>query len=177
MFKGVYKVERWTGRKTEFHKRYYVFDGIGFFFFDTLVEARAYICIKASHLKNLYDTSKNIYKKLSECYFDKLIKFRVSDSDNQKINFLLSDCLSCYKFLSRQFFPQYILSKLKHIYTRFLDIANILKLRVLSATIRQIFESFFVPYPLYKSTDYQNNKNIVNLNNNKNEKKCLTQSY
>lgn len=173
MFKGVYKIERWKGRKTEFHKRYYVFDGLGFFYFETLIEARSYISIKSELLKNLYNSSKSIYKKLSECYFDKLIKFRIHDSDNQIINDYLRDILDCYKFLTKQFFPQYILGKLKHIYNTFLNISKILKLPVLYKTIKALKDSFFIPYPVYKSTEFYR-KNIVQLNNNQNvTKKCL----
>lgn len=176
MFKGVYKIERWKGRKTEFHKRYYVFDGLGSFYFDTLIEARSYVSIKSELLKNLYNSSKSIYKKLSECYFDKLIKFRIHDSDNQIINDYLRDILDSYKFLSKQFFPEYILGKLKHIYNTFLNIANVLKLPVLHKTIKALKDSFFIPYPVYRSADFKH-KNIVQLINNQNvNKKCHASS-
>lgn len=176
MFKGVFKIDRWKGKRTEFHKRYFVYDGLGILYFDTLTEARSYITIKSENFKYVYSTSKTIYKKLSECYFDKLIKFRLNDSDNNIVNDCLRDCLDCYKFLSKQFFPQYILQKLKYIYNIFFKIANILKLRVLYNTILSIYNSFFTPYPVYNSSDYRLNK-VVQLNNNQNvSKKCLYKS-
>lgn len=153
-FKSIYVIARWTGVKTLFHKKYYVFDGLGLIFFDTQQQARSYITIKSGLLQKLYTSSKSFYKKLSECYFDRLIKFRILDHDNQMINSILSDILDCYKYLSKPFYSQYILSKLKRIYDCFLSIAKMLNMNLLYKTIRVLYDSFFVPYPLYNSSDY-----------------------
>jgi hypothetical protein len=171
-FESVYSIGKWTGKLTWFHKKYYVFDGIGFFFFDTLVESRCFVRLRASCLKNLYNTSKTFYKKLSEHYFDKLIKFRILNTDNNRINSLLCDCLGCYKFLSKQFFPQYIISKLKYIYDCFLSIAKILKMNVLYKTIENVKNSFYIPYPRFDSSLINNAKKL-NINELKTLKACV----
>lgn len=173
MFKGIYTIKLWKGKRTEFHKKYYVFDGLGSVYFDTLQEARGYVRVKSEQLKHLYNSSKSIYKKLSEHYFNKLLRFRLYDSDNQIINSYLSDCLDCYKFLSKEMFPKYILGKLFYIYDRFLDIANLLNIKLLYNSIKSLKDSFFTPYPVYNSLDYKK-KNIVQLINNQNvTKKCI----
>lgn len=171
MFKAVYKIERWEGIKTPFHKKYWVFDGLGSKFFDTIIEARIYVSERSNMLKQIYLSSKSIYKKLTEYYFDKLIKFRISDTDNNIINSLLINCLESYKLLSRVIFPQYALSKLKHIYNCFLKIARLLKNRILERTVFSVYESFFTPYPVYKSSDYQYTNTIKLFTNEK--KKCV----
>ncbi|NDW09061.1 hypothetical protein [Dysgonomonas sp. 520] len=175
MFKGVYHISRYNGKlKTEFHKKYRVFDGIGSFNFDTLVEARAYVTIKSEQLKNLYNSSKSIYKELSACYLDKLVKFRIRSSENNIINECLVNIMDAYKLLSSEFFPQYALQKVRYIYNNFIKIAKMLKLKVLLSTIQKIYDAFFVEYPVYRSTDYQKVATKKSLNNNNNEaKKCI----
>jgi hypothetical protein len=153
LFKGIYKIARWTGVVTPFHKKYYVFDGLGLIFFDSLIEARSYVSSKSSLFEKIYNESKFFYKKLSDLYFDRLIKFRLLDSESQLVNNLLRECVFCYSFLSRTFFVQYVLLKLKYIYDCFLNISNILKMNLLYRRIKSLYDSFFVPYPEYCSVD------------------------
>jgi len=159
-FKGVYEISKWRGKRTFFHKKYRVFDGLGTVFFDTLVEARGYVVIKSGQLERLYNSSKAIYKKLSECYLEKLIKFRLYDSVNSTVNLLLRDCLDCYKSLSREIFPQYILSKLKCLYDYFMGIAKVLNLKVLYKTIERLKNCFYTPYPHYDSSQRPEAKKV-----------------
>lgn len=160
LFKSIYQIELWSGVKTPFHKKYYVFDGLGLLFFDTLQPARSYVVQKSALLESLYNQSKTFYKKLSECYFDRLIKFRILDHDNQTVNCLLRDCLDSYRHLSKPFYPQYILSKLRYIYDCFLRISKVLKMTLLYKTIRHLYDSFYVPYPVYNSSDYKLSKQL-----------------
>ncbi|MDR0824306.1 MAG: hypothetical protein LBN74_04385 [Prevotella sp.] len=153
-FKAVYNISLYDGKRTPFHKKYRVYDGLGGVYFDTLQECRSYVLLKSTLLKKLYQSSKSFYKKISEHYFDKVIKFRVTDSVGNKVNDLLSDILGCYRYLTKQYFFQYALSKLRHIYTQYLEIAKLLNMTLLYKSIKSLYDSFFTPYPEYRSTDY-----------------------
>lgn len=151
MYKQIYKIKKWQGISTDFHLKYYVHDGLGMFFFNSLLECRNYVRRKSLHLEIIYNESKKLFNILSSYYFDKLIKFRLYDFDNQKINKLLSDCLNLYSYLSKSSFPQYILPKLRVIYDNFLLISRLLNFKLLENRISKIKTSFFVEYPIYKS--------------------------
>ena len=54
-----------------------------------------------------------------------------------------------------------------------MDIANVLKLKLLYNTIKALKDSFFTPYPVYNSSDLKKN-NIIQLINNQNvSEKCI----
>ena len=162
MFAGLYKISLNKGVRTPFHKKYIVFDGLGSFYFDTLIESRMYVRNKVARLENLYKESKKIYKTISNYYLDRLIKFRIYESDNQIINESLRDILEAYKFLTKEFFPQYALSRVKYIYTCFLQVAKRLKMQLLYKRIEVLYSSFFTPYPVYRSSDYSaKNQDII----------------
>lgn len=170
MYKGVYSIEKWKGKRTWFHKKYRVFDGLGSVFFDTLIEARSYVAVRSQQLQKMYEDSKSFYKLLVSYYFDKLISFRVLNADNNRINVLLSDCLDCFKFLSKEIYSQYILSKLKNIYRLFISISALLKMTVLNRTLHSSFNGFFLPYPVF---DSRNKPVQIGLVNRQNFKRCV----
>jgi hypothetical protein len=174
-YSSVYKIEKWRGIRTEFHKKYTVFDGLGLVFFDTLAECRSYVRQRSMLLKKIFKESKNIYMRLSNYYFSKLSDFRISDHDNRIVNNLLRDCLEDYSYISKTYFSQYVLSKIRHIYRCLISITKILKMSFFYKRIIELFDSFFIEYPVYRSTDYvKNNKVDINKNNkSKDVKTCI----
>ena len=115
MFKGVFMINKWEGKKTDFHKKYYVFDGLGSMFFNTLVEARGYVTIKSGLLEKMYINAKSIYNKISEHYMNELARFRIRDHVANSINELLKEALSCFKYIGKPELKQYIVAKIKSI--------------------------------------------------------------
>lgn len=171
MFQGVYNISLWKGRRTEFHKKYSVFDGLGSVFFDSLRECRVYVRLKSLQLKNIYEASKNFYKTLSEHYFIKHLSFRLKTHVSNSVNALLCDCLECYKFLSREIFPHYAVNKIKLLLNYFSQLADLLKLKFVKSRVSELRDNFFTEYPAYRSADYKkNNKIIINQNE---KKKCI----
>jgi len=175
MFKGVYTITRQTITKEPlFFKKWRVFDGLGSVSFDTLQEARSYVLIQSEKLRYVFNTSKTIFSQLSNYYLDRVLKFRVSDSVGRMVNDSLSQCLEAYRYISKSSYSVYMLGKVKYIYNQFLEIANLLKMRLLYRTIKSMYNSFFIEYPVYKSSNYQKvtAKVQININPNENEK-CI----
>ncbi len=150
MYQGVYSITLWKGKRTSFHKKYFVFDGLGGLFFDTLAEARKYVRIKASLLKKVYTDTKHYYRVLSDIYLDRLVSFRSKESTSNIVNFKLSEILDCYKYLGRSIFPQYSLPKIKFIYTELINISKLLNLKLMTKSLSELFNDFFTPYPEYR---------------------------
>lgn len=162
MFKVVYDIKEWKGKKTFFHKKYYVFDGLGLVFFDTLSEARSYVSIKSVQLKNVFYETKKIYIRLVNIYLDRMLKFRVYESVSVLVNEYLTEILNTYKYLSSAKFPQYSVSKIKFILNNLFQISDLMNLKLMKASIVTLIDGFTVNYSTYNSTK---NPKISNLNN------------
>ena len=151
MFKAIYNVQEWKGKKTSFHKKYYVFDGLGNVYFETLHEARTHIRLKATKAENLYKYSKNLYCRFTEIYMEKLIDFRIKENIANEVKAILQNCLEAYQYMTKKIFGQYMLGKLKFIYMQFEQLSKLLKADLLTKRLRSEIDIFFSDdnYPSY----------------------------
>lgn len=84
MFKNIFKLCEYQGKRTWFHKKYYVFDGCGIIYFSTRLEAYAWIRCRNSALEISFKKVADIYKRLNTHYVNKLLgssKYRFTNSD------------------------------------------------------------------------------------------------
>lgn len=160
MYKGVFMIKKNQGKRTQFHKKYRVFDGLGSVYFDTLEECRSYVNIRSKALKNMFERSKQIYLSINEYYIKSLVKFRISEKLNREISNMLCDVLDNFRYMTKQIFMEYMLSKLKFIYLTYLRISKALDMKLLTRNIEMSINAFFVEYPVYRGAKVDKNLKI-----------------
>lgn len=171
MYNACFTITPWKGIKTDFHKKYSVFDGLGSFQFLTLLEARQFVRSRSLLLKKTYKQALKIYEVLSSYHVKKVARFRQSYLQNSCVCEALTTCLWHIEKLSSPHYPVYRLSNLKKLLDKLLYISNLLNKILLSSRIVQLINNFFIDYPEYKSTNCKSNNKQI-----KNEKKCSKRS-
>lgn len=170
MFKNVFQLKKNQGRITEFHKKYFVYDGVGIVYFSTKIEACRFIKHRSDNLLRAFTFIKSIYIDLTTHYIYKV--FRISANEDVRFfNSALSDIMHFFSFMVKgRYFAHYqrymikILDIFKSICTRF-NYIFLLK-RVLNSC-----ELINYNYPLYYSSDFEKRK--IQLNKNNDVKVCI----
>lgn len=160
MFKNIFKLEKSSRSIDWFHKKYIVFDSCDIVFFDTKIEALAWIRIRNSALESSFYKLMGIYKTLNSHYVDRLFKRSSNNWDVCYYNEKLRDCLEAFDYISRSRYAGYHLQKLKYLSTTLLDISNKFGYTLLEKQIVNIRKTIYYDYPVYNS----NNKPIINKN-------------
>lgn len=167
MFKDLFVISKVPhDRRNFFFKKYRVFDGMGSVYFSTIKEARSYVYERSCRAKELYNSAKSIFKSLHSYYLDSWLKYKSYRNGMYHINEAFKSCFDLFEQLCKRRFADTVLSQLNKLYSYYLFIANSLDLKVMSRTVSNLKKSFFVEYPVYRSSDCKNKVVKHKLNSN-----------
>lgn len=147
-YRKIFKISLYDGAKPEAFKKYRVWDGIGFMYFDTKKECNTYVDVRSRQLKRLYEESRDIFKHLMQSYVDRVIAFRVRQDRNHEIKSSIQCIVDAYSYMCKEHMhADYMPSKLLYVYDEFLNIANYLCLLMYHKHIQSLRDGFTLEYP------------------------------
>lgn len=155
MFKRIFSItETPKNRRTWFHKKYRMFDGIGSFHFDTEAELNSFLLSRNRQLKLAYTSLLSIHGRLTDNYINKVYSY---SSNSQKALFFAQKMQEVYEvlnYLLKPIYPEYTLSKLIALTRLYMQIADKFNYYFIHKELKGIYDILVIEYPRYDS-NYQ----------------------
>lgn len=147
MFKGVFKISECTPIVKSLGYRYQVWDGIGHNSFITKKEAYTYIYVRSKQLEKFYNQSRDIFIKLSQYYVERVLAFRITNSNGSQVKSSLQGILDAFNYMTKRYaHADYMPTKLLYIYSEFISIARCLNMPLYERYICEVKCSFTIEY-------------------------------
>lgn len=161
MFKNIFKLCEYQGKRTWFHKKYYVFDGCGIIYFSTRLEAYAWIRGRNSALEISFKKVADIYKRLNTHYVNNVFCRNSKYIDSIRYSFILLEVLGSFHYLTNQRYINNHQNRLKYIIDELIKLSCLFEYQTIERELLNIQKTVSYQYPRYESVNKPITSNVV----------------